>query len=195
MRILPIVEGPGDVEAVPVLVRNTLSRNELHEIKVLTPHRRGDIYRVRRNLVSDYRQALTEEAAILWTFDCDDGCAMEVANELRDALSEEQQPFPLRFALFVREFEGLFLAEQAAASQRLEIKEGAIFPEDPEAIRAAKAWLSERMPRGKAYKPTVHQAAITARLNLDVLSATSRSYRHFEKAVLELARLVRQDGR
>jgi hypothetical protein len=60
-------------------------------------------------------------------------------------------------------------------------------PPDPEAVRDAKGWLSDRTPRGRSYKPTVDQAALAQIFDLD-LAQGARSFRKFIKDVLELAR-------
>ena len=65
------------------------------------------------------------------------------------------------------EYEAWFLA--AAAS--LEIGEHSEPPEDPEAVRDAKGWLSARMPPGHAYRETIHQASFSATFDLDLARA------------------------
>jgi hypothetical protein len=60
------------------------------------------------------------------------------------------------------------------------------FPVKPEDIRGAKEWLSAQRPSGMAYKETVHQEKITARLDLDLLREKSPDFAHLERAVLAL---------
>ncbi|TEX44662.1 hypothetical protein [Dechloromonas sp.] len=57
----------------------------------------------------------------------------------------------------------------------------------------AKEWLSKQRPSGKAYKETVHQEKITARLNLDHLREKSRDFAHLERAVISLINLPLPD--
>lgn len=64
------------------------------------------------------------------------------------------------------------------------------FPENPEAIRGAKEWLSKAMPSGYAYKETVHQVKLSAVVDLDCLRESSASYRHLEKSILSLVGTV-----
>ena len=49
-------------------------------------------------------------------------------------------------------------------------------PRDSEAIRDAKGWLSACMPPGRRYRETLHQAALTARFDLDSARAARRRH-------------------
>jgi len=53
-------------------------------------------------------------------------------------------------------------------------------------IRGAKEWLSHLRPSGMAYKESVHQEKITARLDLHLLRERSKDFAHLERAVLHL---------
>ena len=87
----------------------------------------------------------------------------------------------------VKEFESLFLWDAEATRQALAlIPESKEFPSQPESIRDAKGWLSDAQPSGAAYKPTAHQAKVTAQLNLEKLALCSPSYQRLEAAVLKL---------
>ena len=186
ISVLPLVEGEGDVEAVPVLLRMICAAHKRYDVDICRPHRRGDIHKVHRRFHDFLHAGLNEAQRLLWIMDCDDGCPLEWLAKL-EKLIQDNPPSPqchLRFAFIVREYESLFLAEQTAAREKLLI-EGA-FPANVEAIRGAKEWLSAAMPTGRAYKETLDQAAITAQLNLTVLRQKSRSFRHLESAFLSL---------
>lgn len=188
MRLLPIVEGPGDVNATPVLLRRIARRIGLPNVQILRAHRRGDLFQVHRHLQRFAAVAALERAAALWLFDCDDGCAFERARELHRAVLREQFPYPFRVALIVKEYECLFLADPDACRMVLEIPAAAAFPSDPESVRGAKELLSRLMARGRAYKETIHQQALSEVVDLDRLYEKSRSYRHLENAISELAK-------
>lgn len=189
-RILPIVEGEGDMEAVPVLLRRILEHHRQFDVHVLRPQRRGDLVKVRGNFERFFAAALHEEAAILWIVDYDVAGCDCVANDRQSLLqrADQHRPgWPIEFAFMVQEFETLFLADKAACRSILpRIPDARTFPTNPESIRDAKGWLSQAMPKGFAYKPTVHQAKITNALNLDRLRTASPSFAHLERAVLRL---------
>jgi len=187
MRLLPIVEGAGDVSAVPVLLRRLLAHHNLHSIEVLRPYRFGEVTKVAKNFRRYVLTAAKEGAPILWTIDCDDGCAVEWVRTLEEQIPAELS-VPIAFAFFVKEYESLFLAEKKCLISQLGVPANATFPQDPESIRGAKQYISSLTPNGVAYKETVHQARLTGHLDIDEARRTSRSFRHLEKVLIELAR-------
>lgn len=189
-RILPIVEGDGDLRAVPVLLRNLLAWHGLHETQILSPHKRGELPKVAARFEDYFRMALKENAAILLVldFDCEYcDCPFQEAGKLYQRAQAIRNGWPFKIAFLVKEFESLFLAETQAATTILAISPDIGFPDTPETIRDAKGWLSKALPKGSSYKPTVHQAKITARLDFEKLREASADFRHLEKALLHLA--------
>lgn len=192
-RILPIVEGDGDLKAVPVLLRNLLTLHDLHEIQILHPHKRGELPKVAAGFDNYFRMALKENAAILLVldFDCEYcNCPFLEAEKLYQRAQAIRNDWPFKIAFLVKEFESLFLVESHAATNILALPPGTKFPDKPETIRDAKGWLSKARPKGSAYKPTVHQDKITARLNFKQLRETSSDFRHLENSLLYLARTI-----
>lgn len=189
-KILPIVEGDGDVAAVPVLIRRILQANSRYDVQVLSPHKRGELPKVKANFERFFKTAALEGVPVLCVLDFD-------CSQCIDAISDEQDlqhrakkihpSLPFAACLIVKEFESLFLWDEASTRQALpNIIKNTIFPLNPEDIRPAKEWLSKAQPSGLAYKPTVHQAKLAAAVNLDVLRARSPSYQRLELAVLKL---------
>jgi hypothetical protein len=189
-----IVEGKGDSEAVPLLVRNILSANSLDHIQLTKPQISGDIRKVSKRLTDFLTYGLKNECPILWVLDCDDktdgtaGCAVNHVANLRDAMASAKihQSHPVEFAFFTKEFESLFLAEQKALrnfyglSATVEIDVGAALRRD------AKGEIGKLLGKSRGYKESIDQAKIAARLDLATCRAVSRDYRHFEDAVLRL---------
>lgn len=193
-RILPIVEGEGDMAAVPVLLRRILEHHQHFDVQVLRPQRRGELVKVRSNFERFFEAALLEEAPILWVVDydvagCD--CVVQDHQSLRHRAQQLRPDWPIEFAFMVQEFETMFLADKTASRSVLtRIPDTQAFPTDPEDIRDAKGWLSEAMPKGFAYKPTIHQAKIAHALNLPSLRDKSPSFAHLERAVLRLVEVT-----
>jgi hypothetical protein len=190
-RILPIVEGDGELKAVPLLLRNLLSFHRLDETQILPAHKRGELPKVTARFDDYFRMALKENAAILLVldFDCEYcDCPYQEAEKLYQRAHAIRSNWPFKIAFLVKEFECLFLAEKQAAAKVLAFPPATAFPEQPETIRDAKGWLSKALPKGSSYKPTIHQDKITARLDFEKLRATSADFRHLEKALLHLER-------
>nr|WP_315465702.1 DUF4276 family protein [uncultured Rhodoferax sp.] len=191
-RLIAIVEGEGDERAVPELLRRILHAHERFDVEVLRPQRRGDLPKVRANFSRFLQTAALEDAAILCLldFDCADCVDVIRAEEDMRDQAKKIRPDQLFDACFiVKEFESLFLSDPNSTKVALPlIPNGLEFPVEPELIRDAKGWLSDAQPSGAAYKPTAHQAKITAHLDLHILSERSPSYRRLETAVLRLTK-------
>ncbi len=190
MRILPIVEGDGDMQAVPALVRRIANDAARFDVEVLRPHKRGDLPKVRARFGDYFQTALLEQAPILWTLDYDCADCDDLERDMQDlqARAARYNPqVPVQFTFFVKEYESLFLADwDCVRAAFKDIPDGQSAPPDPEAVRDAKGWISKARPKGLAYKETTHQASLSAQLNLARLRERSPSFRRFEAAVLTL---------
>ncbi len=89
-----------------------------------------------------------------------------------------------------REYEAWFLAGLVSLRGHRGVSEDADPPEDPEAIRDAKAWLQARMTDGATYSPSIDQPALTHHLDLEL----ARRADSFDKCVREIRRLIGCDG-
>lgn len=190
-RLLPIVEGHGDLEAVPNLIRRVL--HEVHQcfdIELLPAQRRGEWPKVKREFDRYYLAARLESAPILWVldFDCDDCIDPDLEREW--ALSRAKQVDStgrLEMMFIVKEYESLFLWDKRPLEQAFgQLASPAVLPSDPESVRDAKGYVSTLLPKGRAYKPSTDQARVTSRLDLALLAQQSASYSRFEQAVLAL---------
>jgi hypothetical protein len=182
MRIVSIVEGDGEVAALPVLLRR------------LAQWRSPDTYpdvpapiRVRRdrfiNREEECRRHLLlaaakagEEGWVLILLDSDDDCAVQLAQQL---LSRAELVIPHRrvsVVLAVREYEAWFIAaaDSLNGHRGFSCVEGqAMAAEVP---RDAKGWLRQRMT-GRSYGETIDQPAFTAVMDLALAHSNSRSFR------------------
>lgn len=190
-RLLPIVEGHGEIKAVPLLIRRILEAQEIFEVQILSPRRYGEYPSVAKNFDNCFQAAIKENAPILWIMDFDSKnyeCPVQEASNLLSRAAKLRPGWPLKIAFLVKEYETLFLIDEAASRAVFpDISSNIVFPEAPEDIRDAKGWISQHRPSGMAYKETVHQEKITARLDLELLRARSPDFAHLERAIVELA--------
>jgi Domain of unknown function (DUF4276) len=186
-RILPIVEGDGDMQAVPELIRRVAYEKGYFDLTICRPHKRGDFPKVRSRFDDFFRTALLEGCPILWVMDYDCAeCVDEAADveELRSRAQGLAQGMQFDFAFMVQEFETLFLADHETTRQIFpDISIDTAFPIDPELVRGAKEWISSARPKGSTYKPTQHQQRLSSQVNLGRLRARSPSFVRFENAV------------
>lgn len=192
-RLLPIVEGHGEIPAVPILIRNILAAHGIHDVQPLPAWRHGEYPSVAKKFDNLFLAAIKESAPILWVMDFDSkdyDCPVKEAQTLLSRAEALRPGWPIKIAFLVKEYETLFLIDEAATRKVFpDIPSQTPFPTNPENIRWAKEWLSKARPSpGSAYKETVHQAKITAHLNLDLLRSRSSGFAHLERAVVELAK-------
>lgn len=180
-----IVEGQGEIEAVPILVRRIVAA-VTPEVALRIPHpirvprsrlvRRGELERAVELAARQVRH-LGPEGGILILLDSDDDCPAELGPSLLARTRSVRADMPLSIALAKREFESWFLA--AAGSLPGEMMP----PADPEAIRGAKEWLSAHLDGG--YTATLDQSRFAATFDLDQ-ARRSPSFDRFRREVCRL---------
>ena len=189
--IVPIVEGEGEVEAVPVLLRRLaamlapglslhLSRPiRVKRDKVVKP---GELERA----VELAARLAGKQGAILILLDAEDDCPATLAPSLLARAKQARRDVPLSVVLAKREYEAWFLAAAESLRGQRNLALDLTSPPEPEQIRGAKEWLSRQMKGVHAYTPALDQAALTASLDL----STARRADSFDKCYREIARLL-----
>ena len=172
LRIASIVEGHGDVGAVPVLLRriaNTLTSDR--PLKVLRPIR---VPRTRLLRPGEMEGAIelaarqtTAGDCILVLIDADRDCPKELAPALLDRARQQRPDREIQVVLAKSEYESWFLAAAVSLRRRRGLPADLEPPPDPEKIRDAKGWLSRHLPRDQSYRETLHQAPLTQHMDLD----------------------------
>jgi hypothetical protein len=175
-----IVEGHGEVDALPILVRRIIG-DIAPGVAIRIPHpvrvprsrliKQGELERA----VELAARQVGPEGGVLLLLDSDDDCPAELGPALLARSRAARGDMRISVVLAKREFESWFLA--AAESLGLER------PEDPEAIRGAKEWLSARMPR--RYVETLDQPALAAVVDIH-LARRSPSFGRFCREVSRL---------
>lgn len=180
--VASIVEGDGEVAALPVLLRRLAQwRSPSRPVNVLPPIR---VYKDRfLNRPEEFSRHLKLAAAkcgdagwILVLFDADDDCP---AQKGLAVLAQAQTIIPHRRVVVVlanREYEAWFIAAAESLNGcrgfQSQATDAQVAPEIP---RNAKGWVRERMPAG--YGETTDQPAFSARFDLDMAHQRSRSFR------------------
>lgn len=138
--------------------------------------------------------AASGAAAVLLTADSEDSCPRLAAPALAAAVRREKLDVPVAIVLFYREFETLAVATadrlagrelRSRADQLLEVLgQPPELLSDPESRRDAKGWIRANLMNGRAYKPTVHQLALTRLMHVADLRASGlSSFRRLENAL------------
>ncbi len=186
--IVPIVEGDGDMKAVPLLLRMILQHHQWFDWSVAPPKKARGLSALKRKLGSFIRYAEKERdcSAILILLDLDDGCPRDEACDLADRVRQLRSTTPIAVAFAHREYEAWFLASLATIAGSYGLSPDLVYDGDVEGRRGVKEWLTRQMPRGQGYKETIHQVKFTSRIDLDHASCRSRSFRRLCHAVEQL---------
>jgi hypothetical protein len=175
-----IVEGHGEVPAVPILIRRLVELvNPAVYANVQRPIRkpRGTLLREGgiEGAVELAVRGLPVPGSVLIIIDSDDSCPKELAPELLTrALRTAAGRRPVGVVLAKMEFESWFIAAAESIAGHSSLPPGLCAPADPESIRDAKGWLQKAMPPGRKYSETIDQPSL----------AQVRSQRRPARAVL-----------
>jgi hypothetical protein len=195
VRIAAIVEGHGECEAVPILIRRiALEIDPGFVPRVLTPLRvpasrllkEGEIERS----VDLAARKLQGTGAILILVDCDwaDGCPAKDGPVLLKRAVAARRDMRISVVLAKKEFEAWFLAAAESLRGRHGLPDNLEPPADPEEVRGAKEWLSGKMPAGRNYAETTDQPAFTAMVDM----SSARRADSFDKCYRDIRRMLEE---
>jgi hypothetical protein len=195
MKIYPIVEGHGEVEAAPVLLRRLLAEANCQHIGVGHPIRRTQSQlRSKEGIQAGVRLALLQPecAAVVILFDGEDNCPKELAASVRAWARAAAAGKPCDIVIAYREYETWFLAALESLRGQYGIPINATAPANPESKRDAKGALEEFMPPDRAYSETGDQPAMSAGFDMSLAHRRNRSFRKLVKAIGDLLTQLQQ---
>ncbi|HYU33663.1 MAG TPA: DUF4276 family protein [Thermoanaerobaculia bacterium] len=183
MRIQPIVEGAGETEALPELLRRLRDASGAYALTFNKPLRRK-----RSELVNEtpLRKAVGLALrqgceGILILFDSDKDCPRVVAPQVQTWARSEAPGVRCEVVLAHCEYEAWFLGSLESLRGRRGLSGDAISLADPESVRGAKERL-QAMGELRRYAPTRDQAALTALFDLAAAYRSCRSFRRMVRA-------------
>jgi hypothetical protein len=188
-----VVEGHGDVEAVPIVIQRIAAQSAAPVVVQVPPPMRtpksklvkpGELERA----VEFAARRVGGAGAVLVLFDSDDDCPAVVGPELLARASNVRIGLPVAVVLAKREFESWFLAAAESLADRISLPPDLTAPPNPENIQGAKEWLTEKMRGTRSYSPTLDQPFLARHFDLNrALQADS-----FTKFRREVERLLNQ---
>lgn len=194
MEIACIVEGEGEVAALPTLIQRIIASEFPGSFVPVTPRLRWPRSRLvsRAHLEQAVRIAAeqaTPTGAILILLDADDDCPATLGPQLLEWASAARRDMSQRIAVVLanREVESWFLASAPFLQGTEGLRPGVEAPSDSETRRGAKEWLTENMVPGKPYRPTTHQRLFSQRIGIKETRERSDS---FDKLCRDIQRLV-----
>jgi hypothetical protein len=190
MKLGLVVEGHGEVEAAPLLVRRIAAWAGFEGELVIPPPlrvHRGSIVKDREleRAVELTARKVGEGGGILVLLDADDDLACQLGPDFSRRATEARSDRRIGVVFAVREYEAWFLAAADSLRGHRSLPADLTAPDDAEAIRGAKGWLDARMVNG--YSETIDQAKLTARFDLDRARSGAPS---FDKLIREICKLL-----
>ncbi len=186
-----IVEGHGEEQALPVLLRRILETYRPHcalSRPALLRVGKGKLLKgneLERSIELMARR-VTPRGAILILVDADDDCAAHRGPALLARARKARADMPMAVVLAVREFESWFIAGARSLRGLRGLSPSLEPPATVETIRGAKEWLTRNRVDGRSYQETLDQAALAAQLSLD----EARGASSFDKLVRDVLRLA-----
>ncbi len=187
--IVPIVEGHGEVEAVPILVRRIFTEfrpaivpQTLPAVRVKAGSFLQDSSYFRKYVTLAANKAAQYQGLVLVILDSEDLCPAEVGPQLLADAKRVRSDVRYAIALASREYETWFLTAAASLRGLAGLSDALIPPPNPESIRGAKEWLSQGMKGSKKYDPIIHQAEFTRLFDMSL----ARLNPSFERLVQRL---------
>lgn len=190
MKIYPVVEGQGEVSAMPVLLRRLRDQAQSWQIECGQAIRQPRSQLVKKDsLQRAVRIASLQEecSGILIVIDADDDCPRHLAPLLHRWAMEAAGAIPCAVVIANREFEAWFIASMESLRGRRRILPDAVSHQDPETPRNAKGEVERRMHPGASYSPTADQASLTEAFDMRSAYRACRSFRKLVSAFGALA--------
>ena len=186
-----VVEGKGEVKAVPILIRRVAAIHCPELVPVITtPIRfpRNKVFKAGEleHAVGIAVRSIGRQGAILVILDSDNDCPAKLAPTLLHRISPVFRNIPIAVVLAKHEFEAWFLAAAESLRGQRGLKDNIDSPNDPEAIRDAKGWLSKRMEDSRTYRETRDQPALAALFDMEQARQTDS----FDKCYRDIVRLL-----
>ncbi len=182
MRVQSIVEGHGEVSALPVLLRRLLC--DVGPVQILPPIR---VPRGRLAQQSEVSRAVEFAAkfvepgdGILLVLDADGDCPARLGPQLRGWTRAARPDRRIAVVVANNEYEAWFVAAARSLAIAGKLPPGTEAHPDPETVRDPKGWLRDRM--GRRYSEPLDQAAFSALMDLDA----ARGCPCFDKLVREV---------
>ena len=183
LEIVCIVEGHGEVRALPVLIRRIRPDARITRVLRIPKSRLLKKSELEGEVETAAALAETPEAVILILIDADEDCPAELGPALAARAAVARSDRRVIVSIAIAEFENLFLAAAKSLRGRRGLPEDLTPPPKPESVRGTKEWL--RRARG-SYSETIDQPALAAVFDLDEARSGSRSFARLEQKLLAI---------
>ena len=185
VTIAPVVEGHGEVAALPVLLRRIAGELGVYNLEISPPLRVSrSVLAAEAGITKVVQQAafrVSGLGGVLVLFDADDDCPKELVNRLLTPARNARQDKKVSLVVAHKEFEAWFLAAASSLAGKCGLPGDFAWAGDPEGKRDAKGWISyhTRLGSGFPYKEVVDQPKLAAEFDMQAARAKSPSFDKF----------------
>ena len=190
MVIVPIVEGQGEVQAVPNLLHRIvafIAPDALLQVSAPIRVKAGSFLQddeyFRRHLLLAGAKAAQRQGYVLILLDCEDDCPARLGPDLLRRASAVRNDVRVIVCLAHREYETWFLTAAFSLRGCCGLSHQLTPPAALEAHRGAKEWLSRHMPY--PYDPVQHQLELTRTMDLEQ-AQQNQSFRRLVRTMRSL---------
>lgn len=190
VTIAAVVEGHGEVPALPKVLYRIAHHSSVWNLRVPTPFRvpRGRLLREGgiENVVAAQAHRVGSTGGVLMVLDADDDCPADLGPRLLARARSVRSDIRVSVVLSKSEFEAWFIAAATSLGGRCGLPSGLEPPANPEGIRDAKGWIATRREDGLGYQPTVDQPMLASAFDLDQARKGAPSFDKFWREVESL---------
>ncbi|MBZ4395239.1 MULTISPECIES: DUF4276 family protein [Myxococcus] len=188
MKLGLIVEGHGEVQALPLLIRRILQHLAPSvQAQILPPYRvsRGQLVKELelQRAIELMARRVGDGGRLLVLLDSDDDKPCVLGPRLLDWAQKQRADRSISVVVAHREYEAWFIAAAESLQGKRGLPASLQAPPEPEKIRNCKGWLSERM--GEGYSETLDQPAFTSVFDLTM----ARRADSFDKLFRDVGRI------
>lgn len=181
-----IVEGHGEVRAVPILIRRLVGTVRSHlqlkfEVRRIPKSQLLQPSELERAVEALVRQ-IGRTQPILVLIDADDDCPAALAGQLKARCRISHSDLIVSIVIANREYEAWFLAALTSLAYKTGVNRQIKPVDNPESVRGAKERLASLLLGGQGYSETRHQERFSAIMDLNEAMA-ARSFRKLEKEI------------
>ena len=190
VRVACVVEGHGDVEAVPLIIQRIADQIHLSlPLEISRPIRIPRSRLVKpgelETAVELAARQVRGDGGVAVVLDSDDDCARNLGPELLARARTVRNNLAVSVVLATREVESWFIAAAESIGGCCGLQQPLASPIDPEGIRGAKEWLTQRMEGGRVYSPTLDQPQLARAFDLEA-ARRAASFSKFHRDVKQI---------
>lgn len=190
-KLVLVVEGDGEVEAAPVLARRILYEYfEYYEIQQIQAINAGSNSSITTQngleRFLEIARRIKDCKGVIVLLDSEEkyrDYPVTLVAKLVERTKSLNLPFPVAVVCARCEYESWFLGSLHTLAGTSNLKKDTIFEGNPEHKCNAKEWLTRQMPDVIIYKETIHQSAMTVKIDIPHLIENVRSFRRMVHAV------------